>query len=140
MKIADVEGHTVVERIKCAFADTEHPGDEAIPGRPDYLDEAEEEFRQLRGRRWEDLDLVELPALSSVLMWLSSDGLRYYLPAFLAAAVVCPASVGSRDIIGFLAPPAAKGRSQMDIAKRVAFRRFVDELTPEQKRVVRETM
>lgn len=99
-----------------------------------------EEFRQLRGRRWEDLELEEVPGLSGVLMWLSPDGLRYYLPAFLSAAVGSPETVGSRDIIGFLARPRIKDRSESGVAERTLFRRFVSELTPEQKSVVGEAM
>jgi hypothetical protein len=51
MRIAEIEGHPLIEKLKSAFADNEYPGDEAITGTPDSVEEAEDEFRQLRGRQ-----------------------------------------------------------------------------------------
>lgn len=140
MRIAEIEGHPMIDKLKAAFAGTSYPGDEVIPGRPDSVDEAPEEFRQLRSRQWADLEIEAIPSLSPVLMWLSPEGLSYYLPAFLAAAIFSPASAGSLDIIGFLAPPASRGRDWRGLAGRGHFRRLIEALTPDQKRVVGECL
>ena len=140
MRISEIEGNSLIEKMRSAFADTEYPGDEAIPGRPDSVYEAEEEFRELRGRQWADLEVEKVPALSPVLMWLSPEALAYYLPAFLAAAVFSPSSVGAFDIIGFLAPPGARGRDSGGVAERVHFRRLIKALTLHQERVVSECL
>jgi hypothetical protein len=98
MRISEIVGNALIEKLKSAFAGTDYPGDDALPARPDCVDEAEKEFRQLRGREWADLEVEEVPALSPVLMWLSLEALAYYLPAFLAAAIHSPTSVGRLDI------------------------------------------
>jgi hypothetical protein len=98
------------------------------------------EFEYLVGRRWEDLDLREVPTLSDVLIWLSPEALRYYFPAFLTAAISDQTAPKSRDIVGFLAPPSAKDRSETGVAARVQFRRLVNPLTAEQKAVIRECL
>ena len=72
--------------------------------------------------------------MSEAPMWLSPEGLRYYLPAFLAAAVHEPSIPRNRDVVGFLCPPGRKNRLWS------WFRQFVSGLTREQKNVVRECL
>jgi hypothetical protein len=134
IRIGEISGSPIVERIILAFASAEHPGDSVIPSRIDSVDEEPEKFRYLKGRSWRDLELDRMAGLSDVLMWLSSEGLRYYLPAFLAAAIATPTIQGSADIIGFLAPPGRKD------SRGHFFWRLVAGLTSDQKNVVRECL
>jgi hypothetical protein len=97
MRIADIGGDSLVDRIKSAFANTEYPGDDAIPSRPDSVGEAPDQFRQLRGREWADLEVEEIAGLSPVLLWLSPEGLSYYQgPKRRSWPVACFAGAGLR--------------------------------------------
>jgi hypothetical protein len=126
-RIGDMKGSPILESIQWAFANTEYPGDRAIPFGSDCVDEEPERFHYLRGRSWQDVELDEVPGLSAVLMWLSAEGLRYYLPAFLAAAVTAPA------VPGCSVPRASRPQR----LTRTLLLEFVDGMTAEQKDVVR---
>jgi hypothetical protein len=43
-----------------------------------------------RFHRWQDLEVEDVARLAAVLMWLSPDGLRYYLPALLSITSAFP--------------------------------------------------
>jgi len=130
--VGEVAGDPIVDRIKAAFAATAYPGDAAFSA--SLINEEPDQFRYLRRRSWQDLQLERMPGLSDVLMWLSPEALRYYLPAFLIAAVTLPGIPGTGDVIGFLAPP---GRSE---PLRSSFFHFVKGLTADQRSVVADCL
>jgi Family of unknown function (DUF6714) len=131
-KVGEVAGNPIVDQILSVFADTEYPGDDTLPWRS--IEEEPEKFQYLMSRTWRDLELDKMASLADVLMWLSPEGLRYYLPAFLVAAVTPKQMPGSLDVIGFLAPP---GRGE---SRQSSFRYFAKELTSVQKDAVRDCL
>jgi hypothetical protein len=132
VRIADIEGNPLIDSIKTAFADDEQPGPGQIAASSWAYGEAQEEFEQLCGRCWLDLELGEMPSLVPALMWFSPRGFRYYFPAFLAWALVQPNMLGSLDFTYMLAAPNRSGEPD---SKR-GFRMLTGSLTPEQKSLV----
>ena len=133
MTIHDLQPSVLIENIQSAFADSEYPGD-ARAFTAHGGGEISNEFHRLRRRRWQDLDLEELPGMAMDLMWLSPAGLSYYLPAFLAAAVCFP-EIQSSAIVGFLCPPSGHDRGGSQ-----EFRQFLEDLTSQQRHVIRECL
>lgn len=79
----------VIALIEHAFADTVYPGDDLIDA--DHCPECAEIYEAFRGKQWESLTDVRLLrehylALSS----LYPEAFRYYLPAFMRAALIDP--------------------------------------------------
>jgi hypothetical protein len=117
MRIDAIQSSPIVERLLTAFRHTECPGKVAFPD--SFDSEAHDEVRQLRGRVWQELEVEDLLNWASALDWLSADALRYYLPAYLAAAVAFPqvARSVSDAVIRQLAPPNrhyTKGKVRFD--------------------------
>lgn len=118
-------------QIEAAFADVPYPGDERIAYAPKAW-ECEELNTDFRGQHWKSLPRDVLRQHSSDLALFSLDGFRFYLPAYLFAALD-----DFWDVRGFvlshLTPPEAAGDSEQGSS---ALRRF-EHLTPAQKNAVR---
>jgi hypothetical protein len=74
----------VRQQVRAAFADAIHPGDDRIAYDPDDWESAEL-AQAFRGKHWSELSHEELQYHSP--SFLSSEGFRYYLPAYLLAAL-----------------------------------------------------
>ena len=70
--------------IRTAFAMTPYPGDDQLSG-SDQGDEPAENAMELRGVRWQSVHPTLLARCYTALSFLSTDGFRYFLPAFLLA-------------------------------------------------------
>lgn len=70
--------------IRDAFAATPYPGDNRLCG-SDQGDEPAEYAMELRGLRWETVHPELLAHCYAALSFLSAEGFRYFLPAFLLA-------------------------------------------------------
>jgi hypothetical protein len=68
-----VRALTATDEGKSAFEATDYPGEDEVVGH--YLDEAESEFRLLMGRRWQDLEIKDVPGLSLVSITLINQTL-----------------------------------------------------------------
>lgn len=138
MRIEEVETTPLVKRIIEAFRDTEYPGDDALLRSDGEPEREVRPFMRRRFHRWQDLEVEDVLNLSTVLMWLSPAGVRYYLPACLLAAVALPSSGGVRSAV--LNELAAVKNTSRDRAQFFRFREIVDGLTVEQKDVVRDSL
>jgi hypothetical protein len=75
----------VVERIETGFGEGKYPGDDHLTQGSSMEDVEVRDF--LRGRRWQDLSVGELARNHASLFFMTSEAIRYYLPAFLIASV-----------------------------------------------------
>ena len=72
------------QQIQDAFAGAPRPEDDRIAYNPNYW-EGDELAQAFKGRHWMDLTHAELQYHSA--SFLSHEGFRYYLPAYLMAAL-----------------------------------------------------
>jgi hypothetical protein len=86
----------VAAAIERAWAETPSPPEGRITISPDKYDDRAEMQRDLRGRHWREVPHETLFAWRIDLSGLSPEGLRFYLPAWLLAAL------DDEDIRGFL--------------------------------------
>ncbi len=75
----------LIKRIESAFREEKYPGDDGLTHGSSM--EAVEVGDFLRARRWQDLRLGELARNHASLFFMTPEALRYYIPAFLVAAV-----------------------------------------------------
>jgi hypothetical protein len=68
-----------------AFRGTTYPGDDNLSN--SRREEAEDEVGPLKGKRWNKLRYADLANCQEALVWMTPAAFRYYLPAFLIAAV-----------------------------------------------------
>ncbi|BDI30865.1 hypothetical protein CCAX7_29160 [Capsulimonas corticalis] len=80
----DPAAAALVEEIRSAFADAPYPGDNNLSGSRQG-DEAAEIALDLRGVHWRTIAPWLLADNSTATSFLTHEGLRYYLPAFLIA-------------------------------------------------------
>jgi len=73
------------EEIELAFTDTPYPGDDNIAGPND-----EGTLEYFSGKTWKGHSARELRKHSSSLYFLTPDAFRYFLPAYMVAAVEQP--------------------------------------------------
>ncbi len=78
----------VRQAIRQAFADVPYPGDDAIASRPEHPDGAEV-IRDFKGYGWREVPRGILCYHYSSLSRFSDAALRFYLPAYLLAALEC---------------------------------------------------
>lgn len=121
----------LLRQIETAFADTPHPGDDHIGYDSDDWESAEL-TRAFKGRHWRDLSPAELQYHSS--SFLSSEGFRYYLPAYLLAALEDHGNLMPHTVYGLTPPEASSPEEQRLRAWQLE--RF-EGLSPAQKRAVR---
>ncbi|MGV3721072.1 MAG: DUF6714 family protein, partial [Actinomycetota bacterium] len=81
---ADPRVAALFRQIGDAFAATPYPGDHQLCG-SDQGDEPAEYALELRGLRWQAVHPELLAHCYAALSFLSAEGFRYFLPAFLLA-------------------------------------------------------
>lgn len=90
----------LLHEIKDAFQNVEYPGDHNIVTSPEYP-ESYEMMQDLRGKRWDRVEIEHIVTYRMSLVRFTPEGFRYYLPAFLTAAVA-DVEPGDIDIFLFL--------------------------------------
>ena len=77
----------LIEEVTAAFANTIYPGDDNIAGtKYDDLESAEI-VKDLKGRKWTDVDAETLAYHSNSLPFFKPEGFAYYLPAFMLLSI-----------------------------------------------------
>ena len=99
-------------RIDEAFGGMPYPGDEHIVthnGGDDRCGDCEDIKNALKGRHWRDLSFESLDHLREALTFLSPEGFRFYLPAFMIILIMdyYRADITSIVVIGRLTLPCA---------------------------------
>ena len=126
---------SVIAELTTAFADLAQPG-ELVPATPWRDLEREDLQADFAGRHWNSLDAAFLRRHADSLPLLSAAAFRFYLPAYLLAAVRIPEQV---DLVPFavvrgLTEPAS------DSPQRSWFHERVDPLTAPQRRAIRHAL
>lgn len=80
----DPEIAALFAEIRTAFAETPYPGDDRLCG-SEQGDEPAEYAMELRGLRWQSIHPELLEYNYAALSFLTAEGFRYFLPAFLLA-------------------------------------------------------
>lgn len=75
----------VIEHIRQAFHDTEHPGDAFLQGSHEGCEPGESISPFIGVTDWSQLDLVVLDGSYDALSFFSEGGFRYFLPAYVIA-------------------------------------------------------
>ena len=118
-------------QIETAFADAVYPGDEYIGYNPDDWESAEL-AQDFKGKHWKEVPLEKLQYHSS--SFLSPAGFRYYLPAYLLAALADYGNLLPHTVYALTLPEKSsleeQGLWQWHLAR-------FDGLTPAQKEAVR---
>lgn len=126
----------VATEIEGAFESQPYPGDDSLLSVPTNL-EASEVLDTFRGKHWKNVSMSELFAHRLSLPLLSEEGYRFYLPAYLIAALLHPEEVDTlRENVFFsLAPPESEGpraslflerMNRFDARQKAAIRRFIE--------------
>lgn len=89
MSCTPLNAEKLIQEIETAFAGTEYPGDHRLV----YADtdehlEAREIAEAFRGMDWRELSVDMLRYHSQSLFFMTADAYRFYLPAYLVAAVL----------------------------------------------------
>jgi hypothetical protein len=79
------DAQRVIEHIRLAFHDTEHPGDAFLQGSHEGCEPGESVAPFIAVTDWSQLDPVVLDGSYNVLSFFSEGGFRYFLPAYLIA-------------------------------------------------------
>src|SRR5215212_2521611 len=88
---------TLCLRIDESFGGMPYPGDARIVlDNSGYHLECEEIKSALRGNHWRNVSFETLDQLRSALAFLSPEGYRFYLPAFMISSIV---DFGRADVI-----------------------------------------
>ena len=75
----------VIEHIRQAFHDTEHPGDAFVQGSREGCEPGESVAPFIAVTDWSQLDPMVLDANYDALSFFSEGGFRYFLPAYVIA-------------------------------------------------------
>jgi hypothetical protein len=122
--------------IEGAFESLSYPGDDDLIGAPTHW-EAPEVLEAFRGKHWKDVPLSVLFTHRLSLPLFSDEAFRFYLPAYLVAALLHPEEVDTlRENVFFsLTPPESEGprassfmerMKRFDAQQTAAIRRFVE--------------
>ena len=79
----DTQG--IIEHIRQAFHDTEHPGDAFVQGSREGCEPGESVAPLIAVTDWSQLDPMVLDANYDALSFFSEGGFRYFLPAYVIA-------------------------------------------------------
>lgn len=90
----DPQVRELQQQINAAFAKTPYPGDNNLCG-SDLGDEPAEYAMEFRGLNWKTLHPYFLAKNSSALSFLTDEGFRYFLSAFLIADLIIPEIEGA---------------------------------------------
>lgn len=112
---------TLILRINESFAGVPYPGDDQIVRDEGSADlEARHVGGVLRGHHWRDVSFEALEGLRHALPFLSVDGYRFYLPAFMVIAVAdfSRADTIPDEVVRSLTPPRPADVDEMrELAK-----------------------
>lgn len=105
------ENAPLLARIHSAFADVPPPPDDRLVSDGGSYLEGDAIRQAFRGRRWHEVPLDDLRREVAALYFFTPEAFRYYLPAFLAAAVADPARSDTipGSLIRALSKPDAPG-------------------------------
>jgi hypothetical protein len=101
---------SLLRRIELSFGASIYPGDGNIVRAEGQLDVESARIREaLKGRHWRDVSFELLQQLARSLPFLSAEGYRFYLPAFMMISIVDFARAGviADEILLSLTPPQA---------------------------------
>lgn len=127
----------LVAQIESAFHDVPYPGDDhLVPKTPVSDRERQEIAHDFGGRDWHDLDVAYLRQRSEALFLLTPEAFRYYLPAYMRAAILDPveADLVPAAVVMALTP------SERDEGITSLVRARLRDLTPPQRRAVAATL
>ena len=79
------DAQRVIEHIRQAFHDTEHPGDAFVQGSHEGCEPGESVAPFIGVTDWSQLDPVVLDGSYDALSFFSEGGSRYFLPAYMIA-------------------------------------------------------
>ena len=77
----------LIERIECAWGNSPRPLEGHATSAPDVYDDSAELEEALRGKHWRDVSRDTVYEHRLDLALLSPEGFRFYLPAWLLAAL-----------------------------------------------------
>lgn len=122
-----------VQKIEQAFAGAEHPGQDRLVAYPDYW-ESPSVIESFADTAWDSVPLDTLINHRLSLPLFTPEAFRFYLPAFLRAAVLHPVAVDTltENLFFMLTPPESAG-PEMDL-----FLGRVAGLNAAQKAVIRK--
>jgi hypothetical protein len=80
-----LDAQRVIEHIRQAFHDTEHPGDAFVQGSHEGCEPGESVAPFIGVTDWSQLDPVVLDGSYDALSFFSEGGFRYFLPAYMIA-------------------------------------------------------
>lgn len=119
------------QQIEAAFADAIKPEDDRI-GYDPHDGESQELAYAFKGKHWKDIPREDLQYNSST--FLSPEGFRYYLPAYLLAALDDHGDLLPRSVYGLMPdPPDRPSTDGLSEWQRTRF----EPLSPLQKHAVR---
>jgi hypothetical protein len=75
----------IIEHIRQAFHDTEHPGDAFVQGSREGCEPGESVAPFIAVTDWSQFDPMVLDANYDALSFFSEGGFRYFLPAYVIA-------------------------------------------------------
>ena len=119
--------------IEAAFAETNYPGDtQLVDDNSGYHLECNEVAAAFRGKHWKEVPLETLRYHSAGIFFLTPEAYRFYLPAYLLAAVLHYDQVDTLpdSVVFSLIPPS-------DARDVEAYRQRVEGFTATQRQVIR---
>jgi hypothetical protein len=106
----------LILRISESFGGMEYPGDECIVRDESGGDLESTGIKEaLKGQHWRDLSFETLERLRTSLPFLSAEGYRFFLPAFMVMSIVDFARADGipEEVVRSLTPPAAADVDRM---------------------------
>jgi hypothetical protein len=140
-----LDAETLCRHIRESFGPMPYPGDEKIV--TGYNSEDKEILRLLKGQYWQEVSWLSLDLLREALIFLTPEGFRFYLPAFMLICLLdyYRADVTSRHVVNCLTLHlAADGRWKPSEAEEKErwwhdwFFERVSGFSPLQAQVIRE--
>jgi hypothetical protein len=116
-----VDSRRIRREIELAFVNASYPGDDQLVYDASYPDVAETRDA-FKGRDWRDLDVSFLRRNAEALSFLTPEGLRYYLPAFMIASMLEPKRADAIPLFVCLSltPPQTGESDLADFKRRMA--------------------
>jgi hypothetical protein len=121
------------KHIEAAFAETNYPGDALLVyDNSGHHLECNEVAAAFRGKHWKEISLEILRYHSAGIVFLTPEAYRFYLPAYLLAAVMHynQADTIPDSVVFSLIPPADANDFQ-------AYQRRIEGFTPAQRQAIK---
>lgn len=111
----------LAQQVEIAFAGVPFPGDDNIVSHPNTWI-ASHLPRLFAGKHWKEIPLEVIIQEKLSLPLFTPEGFRFYLPAFLCAALLYPDQVDilPRNIIFNLTPPDEEGAEMEEFLKKIS--------------------